>query len=286
MRDEGRMQSWMHPLRDRVIRFATLALATARGFASPRRRFALLRAGGYWIALGLFLSDPLAARERPLLDSLIDNWGGSVSMTSDYVYRGVSLSRGRAAIQGGLHAGVGSHLSGGVWVSTVENQRDEGTPLETSGFLAYAWQPKIDWSVRAAWTHYVYFGRPSQVTYDYDELAVSLAYQSRWVVGVAWMPNAEVFRYPEGRKQASAAAADFSWAQPVIGAWSATAGAGYYDVSDLYDTGYAYWHAGFTGSVGPCELDLLYIDSDHHATRIYGQSITGTRWSAALRWRF
>jgi uncharacterized protein (TIGR02001 family) len=215
----------------------------------------------------------------------IERWGGSVGIASDYVYRGVSLSDGRYAWQGSLFAGVGKHWSAGLWASTVENQWSRGSPFEVNAYLAYAIEPAADVNIRTAWTHYAYFGPRSQLTYDYDELSVSIAYRSRWILGVSFMPNAEGTWYGD-RAESTAWAADVTAVQPLYKAWSGTVGGGYYDVSGLYSTGYAYWHAGVTGSVGAVDMDLLYLGSDHHAERIYGQAVTGSRWSAALRWRF
>ena len=245
-----------------------------------KRVLAAMRHGA-WLWCVLLVSVAEARDGSP-----IDRWGGSVGVTSDYVYRGVSLSDSRYAWQGSLFAGIGQHWSGGLWASTVENQWGRGTPFEVSGYMAYAFEPADDWNLRTAWSHYAYFGPPSQLTYDYDELNASIAYQSRWVLGLSWMPNAEGVRYSNGRVKSSAWAADFTIVQPVYESWSVTAGAGYYDVSGLYTTGYAYWHAGVTGTVGPFGFDLLYLGSDHHAEQIYGDSITGSRFSAALRWRF
>lgn len=81
-------------------------------------------------------------------------------------------------------------------------------------------------------------------------------------------------------------ALEASWLQPVWRDWSATVGAGYHDVSELYRRGYAYWHLGVTGPIGPFEFDLLHINSTSHAGRIYGPQVTGERWSALARWRF
>jgi uncharacterized protein (TIGR02001 family) len=215
-----------------------------------------------------------------------DQWGGSLAITSDYVYRGVSYSRGRVAYQGGAHVRLPSGWQMGVWASTLEARDGSGTPIEATAFVAHGWTLGADWSARVGYTHYQYFGPPTLFSYDYDEVFASVTYQSQLTVGVTYSPNVVRYRHQQTVLRDTAAAIDVNWLQPLAGTWSATVGAGYYDVSALYATGYAYWHLGVMGVLGPIELDLLHINSDSHAAAIYGESLTGPRWAAIARWRF
>jgi len=65
--------------------------------------------------------------------------------------------------------------------------------------------------------------------------------------------------------------------------WSVYAGAGYYDLRDLVDTGYWYWSAGVAFTYQSMQVDLLHIDTDDTAKRLFDSS---PRWTAALTWRF
>jgi uncharacterized protein (TIGR02001 family) len=224
--------------------------------------------------------------------------GGSLAVTSDYVYRGVSLSRGRVAYQAGAHVRLPAQWRIGVWGSTVEVVDHGGTPIETTAYISRAWTPTADWSIRASYTHYQYFGIRSSPELDYDEFSAGLSYRSQLgsqlALNLSWAPNAVRYGSPQqyvyptqsSGSRASAMAVEASWLQPVWNDWAATVGAGYYDVSNLYRRGYAYWHLGVTGAIGPIEFDLLHINSDSQAGRIYGRQVTGERWSALARWRF
>jgi len=229
-----------------------------------------------------------AEDRRPdrLPDRLQDQWGGSLAIASEYVYRGVSLSFGQVAYQGGLHLKLPSQWQVGVWGSTVKNHNVNSTPIETTGFIAHAWTFASDWNVEAGFTHYQYFGSSPPFGYDYDEVFASASYQSQWAVNVSWTPNLSRHLTQQSSMRASATSIDTTWLQPIVLDWSATAGFGYYDLSALYGFGYAFWHAGLTGPVGPVEVDLLYIDSGGNARYIYGESPTGERWAAIVRWRF
>lgn len=251
------------------------------GFKAPHHRARLLsaRAG---IALLITVTNGTASAQ----DRLLGQVGGSVAITTDYVYRGVSLSRGRVAYQGGVHIQLPRQWQVGVWGSTFENRDHVGAPLEATAFLAHTWTLTPDWNVRAGVMHYQYFSQSTPVDYDHDEIFVSVSFQSQLTMGLSWMPNVVRYRYRQPTQRAAATAIDVTWSQPLVRDWSATIGVGYYDLSSLYGTGYAYGHVGVSGAMGPIEVDLLHIDSDAHAADIYGEAVTGRRWSATARWRF
>jgi uncharacterized protein (TIGR02001 family) len=217
-----------------------------------------------------------------------DKWGGSLAITSDYVYRGVSLSRSQTAYQIGAHLRLPDQWQIGVWGSTIESRTGEGTPFEADFIVAHGWTLGADWSLRAGYTRYEYFGLPNPLNFDHDEIFAAASFQSRLTLGVSFSPNLVryTYTYPQQDSHDSATAVDATWSQPLFQEWSATAGLGYYDLSALYNTGYAYWHLGITGAIGPIELDVLFIDTGTEAALIYGDAITGDRWSATARWRF
>jgi uncharacterized protein (TIGR02001 family) len=174
----------------------------------------------------------------------------------------------------------------GVWGSTIETRDNDGTPFEANFIVSRAWVLDANWDFRAGYTRYQYYGLPTYVDYDHDEVFVTASFQSRLTLGLNYSPNIVRYRYQQAEAHGAATTVDATWLQPVLGDWSATAGLGYYDLSSLYDTGYAYWHLGVVGAIGPIELDMLYIDTADEAEQIYGESITGQRWSATARWRF
>jgi uncharacterized protein (TIGR02001 family) len=221
-----------------------------------------------------------------LAQSSGNSWGGSLAITSDYVYRGVSLSYGHTAYQAGAHVRLPGQWQMGIWGSTLESRDGTGTPIEATVFVARSWTLDSDWNVRAGYTHYQYFGQPTLFSYDHDELFAAVVFQSQLTVGVSISPNVVRYRYGQPALRATAGAIDASWVQPLVGDWSATAGLGYYDLSALYANGYAYGHLGLVGSLGAIDLELLYVDTDSHAAYIYAESIIGSRWSATARWRF
>ncbi|MBC7983032.1 MAG: hypothetical protein H7Y02_04170 [Candidatus Obscuribacterales bacterium] len=212
--------------------------------------------------------------------------GGSVGVARDYVYRGLSQSEGKVVIQGGAHVRPARDWQVGIWASTVEHKYDPGTAIELDSFVSYSHALTADWQWRSSFTHYEFVKDDSPLGYDYDELSTSIAYQSRVSLAVAWIPNAARYRYKQTAARASAYALDVNWTQPLFRDVSAVVGAGYYDVSALYATGYGYWHVGIASPVGPVDLELLHIDTQDRAVLMYGYALAGPRWSASARWRF
>ena len=215
-----------------------------------------------------------------------DFWGGSLAVTTDYVYRGISQSGGDPAIQGGLYAQPATGWTIGVWASTVEFARTQDRSAEIDLYLARSWSIGSDWDVRLGLTHYEYPNDNLPLRYDYDELIVSASYRQRFTATATWTP--ELSRYGGGRiaKDREAASYELTYVQPVIGAWSMGAGLGYFDLDDLFDTGYWYWNAGLVYSWQRLQVDLSYIDADETVHRLYGYRANSQHWSAALTWRF
>lgn len=214
-----------------------------------------------------------------------EGWGGSIALASDYIYRGISQTRGQAAAQSGIELRTPSGWSAGVWGSSVDFYRGTGITYEIDLHAAYAWSIANDWSAQLGLVHYEY---PSDgwLRYDYDELTAALSYQQRLTASVAWSPNAS--RYAGGSfvRDRPAVAYELALLQPLQGRWSLSAGLGHYDLRELFGAGYWYWNAGLVFSWDALQVDLQHIDTDQTAERLFGARVSGGRWAAVLTWRF
>ena len=238
---------------------------------------------------GLAACALFAVLGSPLVQAQQDTWGGSLAVTSDYRVRGISKTRGDAAVQGGLHAQLLPGWVIGAWGSTVSRNRGRSSALEIDAYTGYGWNVAKDWDTKVVLTHYWYPNDPAQASYDYDELSVTVGYRSQLFGTVAWSPNSKYFSRYGGRWQAddgSTASYELTGLQPIATGLSLTAGVGYNDLRNLFDDGYWYWNAGVTYSVGPVQLDVSRIDSDATAEELFGSTVTEAGWSAAISWRF
>lgn len=212
--------------------------------------------------------------------------GGSIGVTSDYVYRGVSQTWGKPALQADLHYQARNGWAAGVWGSTADLAETQGAAHEIDIYISRDWAIGQDWNVRLNLTHYMYPDDPRPLQYDYDELIASVGYQSRLFATVAWSPNAS--RYSNGVvvEDRTAISYEFAASQPLIGQLSASAGVGYYDLPSRLNADYWFWNAGLACLIGRTQLTLAYIDTDRNAKRAFGYQTAGSRWAGSLAWRF
>jgi uncharacterized protein (TIGR02001 family) len=218
-----------------------------------------------------------------------DAWGGSITVTSDYRVRGLSKTRGEAAIQGGLHAQLLQGWFVGAWASTVSRDRGRDSALEVDAYTGYGWNVAKDWDAKVVLTHYWYPDDPAQATYDYDEVSTTLAFRSQIFATLAWSPNVKYFSRYQGSWHAEEGAStsyELSGLQPITASLSIIAGVGYNDLRQIFDAGYWYWNAGVSYALGSVQLDVSRIDSDATAEQLFGSIATEAGWSAAISWRF
>ena len=215
-----------------------------------------------------------------------DFWGGSLSATTDYIYRGISQSNGEPAIQGGLYAQPSPGWTVGVWASTADLSGSGTRTAEIDVYVSRSWSLGTDWDARVGLTHYAYPNDPAWLRYDYDEVIASLTYRQRLTATATWSPSVSRYGGRHVAKDREASSYELTYLQPVIGTWSLGAGVGYYDLSDLFDTGYWYWNVGVVYSWERLQVDLTHIDTDDTAHKLFPYQAADRGWSAALTWRF
>jgi uncharacterized protein (TIGR02001 family) len=213
-------------------------------------------------------------------------WSGSLALTSDYLQQGLSQTRGAAALQGGLRAQLDENWTLGVWGSSIDRNAGPGATLEVDLYAARAWRITPEWLAAVTATHYLYPNDTGYLRYDYDEVAASLGYRSTVFATVAWSPNYSAASYSGAAVEKSAVSYEVTANQPFTRGWSASLGAGYRDLSELFDESYWYGHAGLMNSHGPLTLHLTYTYVDRTARQLFGDERAAITWSAAAIWRF
>jgi uncharacterized protein (TIGR02001 family) len=214
------------------------------------------------------------------------SWGGSLAVTSDYVYRGLSQTEGRPAVQGAVHVRSESGWSTGILASTVNRAAGPSARSEIDLQLSKAWALSPDWNLLLSAHHYFYPDDSQAQPYEYDELVASLSYQNWLTTTVSWSPNTSRFSRDEFVSNRTARSYEVTALQPLTPALSLYGGVGHYDLQDLFDNGYWYWNAGISYCVGKLQMDLSHIDTDHTARRLFDYEVSKRRWAAALSWRF
>ena len=184
-------------------------------------------------------------------------FGGYVTLTSDYVKRGVSQSDSGPAIQLSGDLSFDNGLYAGAWGSSVdiENGPTRTRDLEINFYVGYAVDISAAWQMSFGAVAYAYPGQTGSVDYDYEEFSVGASFDDRLWLEFAYSPDL----YHTGRSTTNI---DLFAEWPVNGVWSFGAGAGHYDTSDLTGSAYSYWQLGTTASLRWVDLDFRYHDTD------------------------
>jgi uncharacterized protein (TIGR02001 family) len=236
------------------------------------------RAGMLAIATGLPLFPAVARGEGSL--------GGLVAGTTDYVFRGISQTRGEPAAQGGIHYQTDGGWFMGAWASTVDPNPGPGPTAEINLFGGHGWQLGSAMNARLTYVHYMYAGDSPYLDYDYDELIGSIGYRDMLVASVSWSPNTSRYSGYSVARDKTTYSFDLVGRWTLHGPVAVIGGVGYYDLNDLFGTGYTYGSLGLACSFEHLELDAAYYSTSGKAEDLFGPQVAGSRWSVTAAWRF
>jgi uncharacterized protein (TIGR02001 family) len=214
-------------------------------------------------AAAAFVS-PAFAQEAPALAIT-----GNIGVFSDYVYRGVTQTDGKAAVQGGLDASYGIFYAG-VWSSNVDfNVPGVNQEIDVYAGLKPVTGP-ITWDLGVVYYGYV----EDKLDFPFTEFKVapSIALENGASVGLNVFYSPEFFGktgqawYYEG-----VGSVPFGKAGPF--AVNGYAAIGYQDVEK--SPSYTTWKLGVTGALDSgVALDLMYSDTDEDFGGLGGSRVT------------
>lgn len=236
------------------------------------------RASMLAIAAGLALLPAIARGEGSV--------GGLVAGTTDYVFRGISQTRGGPAAQGGLHFQTDGGWFVGTWASTVDPTPDSDPAVEINLFGGHSWQLGSAWNARLTYVHYAYADDAPYLDYDYDELIGSVGFRDLIVGSVSWSPNTSRYSTYGLARDRTAYSFDLVARWRLHGPIAAIGSVGYYDLHDLFGTGYAYGSLGLACSFDQLEFDTALFSTSTRAKELFGSEVAGSRWSFTVAWRF
>jgi uncharacterized protein (TIGR02001 family) len=112
--------------------------------------------------------------------SLLAEISANATLTTDYVWRGISQSSEEFAIQGGFDWTVSESFSAGVWASNVDfvdgNGPDDGVDLELDLYFDYTVFSDDDISVSLGAIRYIYPGSATGIEYDWNEINSKISF--------------------------------------------------------------------------------------------------------------
>jgi uncharacterized protein (TIGR02001 family) len=217
--------------------------------------------------------------------------GGSLAVTSDYIYRGVSQSDDHGAAQADLHVASGGGNFIGAWASTRDSDFDPYANADVEAYLGHHFNLGGVWGAALSGRAHYYVGGHQQVSDDYQEIIASLSYLDRWTLSVTAIPNAVRYWYTERLSRSPAWVAETS-GQWLIGEWFfVTGGAGYYHATGTGPgiqaaNGFAYGNAGLAFEYGRWRLDVGYFLTQAKAQQLFPYPTANQKVAGTLLWRF
>jgi uncharacterized protein (TIGR02001 family) len=217
--------------------------------------------------------------------------GGALTVTSDYIYRGVSESEGRAAGQVDLHLAStgGSFL--GVWASTRYDGLAPYAQYVIEPYIGHRFDLGNAWTASLGARAHLLVGGDQEINDDTEEVSGSLTYLDVWSVSVTAIPNAVRYWFYRRLSRTPAYVADTSVQWLIDRHFFLTAGVGYYYSTGTGPgieraTGYLYGDAGVACEYRSWRLDVSYFFAQEAAQRLFPYPSADGRVAATLTWRF
>lgn len=214
-------------------------------------------------------------------------FSGSIGATSDFVFRGISLTRGKPAAQGSIDVEFPREFYVGAFVATVDPNPGPSPAVEIDAWIGKYWSIAGDYSLDLRVSQYVYPDDPRRANYNRTELATTLGFRNRAFLAAIYSPDTDaVGTAPGYEENGDTWALELSARHAFSERWSVSAGFGHYDLESVYGDGYNYWNATVTATFQPFELQLAYLGIDSRAEEHFPDDSVGDRVALTALWRF
>lgn len=220
----------------------------------------------------------LAAAVLAMSPAYAFDLSGSATLTSDYVFRGISQTQGNAAPQLGAKLAFGSGFYGAAWASTVDYGDAVGSDAEVD--LVAGWNHAFAerWNLDLNLTRFTYPGTRAPLDLDYNEVIATLTLDQRWWAMLGW--SEDVFATGE-RGTYAEIGAKF----PLSDTFRLEAVAAHYDLDDAYGDSYRRAQLSAIYTVGSIDLRASGHWTSDSAKRMF-PGVAGSRFEAAVAWNF
>lgn len=212
---------------------------------------------------------------------------GTLGGTSDLVFRGLSLTRGRPAAQVSIDFEFPHELYFGAFAATTDTNPGPSPNYEVDFWAGRYWSLSENFSADLRLSHYAYPDDPRRVTYNRTEFTGTLGFRNQLFLAAIYSPETRALGSSPGYHDGGAA-----WAFEVSGRralderWALSAGVGHYNLEQVYDDSYSYWNATVSAVLAPFELQLAYLGVSSHAARHFVGGSVGDRVALTVLWRF
>jgi uncharacterized protein (TIGR02001 family) len=211
---------------------------------------------------------------------------GSIGATSDFVYRGLSLTRGKPAAQAAMDVEFPHEFYVGGFVASADPNPGPSPALEFDVWAGRYWRLANDFSADLRLSQYTYPDDPRRVNYNRSEITGTLGFRNRLFLAAVYSPNTKAVGSSPGYKDDGAWAVEISGRQALSARYALSAGLGHYGLDGVYGGSYRYWNATFTATFRPFELQFAYLGTDSGAEEHFLEESVGDRLAVTALWRF
>ena len=211
---------------------------------------------------------------------------GSLGATSDFVFRGLSLTRGKPAVQASLDVEFPQEFYVGAFVATADPNAGPSPDLEFDVWAGRYWRVSESFSADLRLSQYTYPDDPRRVSYNRSEITGTLGFRNQLYLAAIYSPNTKAIGSAPGYLNNGAWALELSGRHPLGERWAVAAGFGHYDLQHVYGMSYNYWNATVTATLAPFELQFAYLGVDGEADNHFASDSTGDRVAFTALWRF
>src|SRR5688572_17326053 len=129
---------------------------------------------------------------------------GSLGATSDFVFRGLSLTQGDPAAQASLDVEFPKEFYVGAFVATCDPNPGDSPPVELDIWAGRYWRVSQNFSADVRLSQYTYPDDPRRVSYNRPEITGTMGYRNHPFLRALYSPNTKAVA-PSPGYQASAA---------------------------------------------------------------------------------
>lgn len=212
---------------------------------------------------------PFAAQAQEDESSSGFNWNGAV--TSEYMFRGISQTDDRPALQLGAGYSWDNGLYIGTWGSNVDF--GDSTDAEIDTFIGWSHEFNENANLDLQLVRYNYTGAPTGVDYDYNELVGKVGFAKHYTATLGYTND-----YLATDTNSTYIGLSGDW--PVGHDINVTASIGHTttDKDVIGDSGYTDYSVGANRDFGPVNISLNYVGSDGNAEDIFGKDLADDKF--------
>jgi uncharacterized protein (TIGR02001 family) len=211
---------------------------------------------------------------------------GSVGGTTDFVFRGLSLTRGKPAAQASLDVEFPKEFYVGAFVATADPNPGPSPPVEMDFWAGRYWRVSEDFSGDLRLSQYTYPDDPRRKSYNRTEITATVGFRNQLYLSAIYAPNIEAIGCCGGYEEGNVWAVEASGRYPINDRFAVSAGFGHYGLNEVYHDSYNYWNATLIATLKPFELQLAYLGVSDNAEDHFVEESVGDRVALTALWRF